>query len=143
MYNISLSYGTLFQVLEIKWFLILVSLYFSVLFETIKSLNQLLKSWLVDNFFENVNCSTEKHQLLDRQKYAAHVHHFVFEQLIKKVHLVEILSSFDLFCYLLNMWWASGILLLSRFFEQMNFKQMTIPHFFDVFSNAPQYFFWL
>jgi hypothetical protein len=43
----------------------------------------LLKSWLLNTFFENVNCSTEKHHLLNRQKNARRVPHFVFKQLKK------------------------------------------------------------
>jgi hypothetical protein len=58
----------------------------------------LLESRLLDTFFKNVNCSTQKvstarHkkcQLLDSQKYAVRVPHFVFEQMIKKVKLIEI-----------------------------------------------------
>ncbi len=56
----------------------------------------------------NLDCSTlfskmssarhKKHQLLDRQKYAVTVPHFVFKQLIKKVQLLKILSSWQNFC---------------------------------------------
>ncbi len=56
----------------------------------------------------NLDCSTllskmstarhNKCQLLDRQKYAVHVPHFVFEQMIKKVQLLKILSSWKNFC---------------------------------------------
>ena len=40
----------------------------------------------------------KKCQLLDRQKYAVRVPHFVFEQLIKKVQLLEYLSTWQNFC---------------------------------------------
>ena len=56
----------------------------------------------------NLDCSTlfskmssarhKKCQLLDRQKYAVRVPHFVFEQMIKKVQLLEISSSWQNFC---------------------------------------------
>jgi hypothetical protein len=53
---------------------------------------QLLESRLLDTFFEKVICSTEKCQLLDKQKYAVRVPRVNFEQLIKKVELLEISS---------------------------------------------------
>jgi hypothetical protein len=53
---------------------------------------QLLESRLLDTFFEKVICSKEKCQLFDRKKYAVRVPHVNFEQLIKKVKLLEILS---------------------------------------------------
>jgi hypothetical protein len=40
----------------------------------------------------------KKCQLLVRQKYAVRVPHFVFEQLIKKVRLLKIFSSWQNFC---------------------------------------------
>jgi hypothetical protein len=52
----------------------------------------LLESQLLDTFFEKVICSTEKCQLLDKKKYAVHVPRVNFEQLIKKVKLLEISS---------------------------------------------------
>jgi hypothetical protein len=48
---------------------------------------QLLKSQLLDTFFRNLDCSTEKCYLLDRKKYAVRVPLVNFEQLIKKVQL--------------------------------------------------------
>ncbi len=52
---------------------------------------QLLESWLLDTFFENVNCSTEKSRLLESGKTW-------FGQLIKKVKLLEISSRWQNFC---------------------------------------------
>ncbi len=53
---------------------------------------QLLESRLLDTFFEKVICSTEKCQRLDQKKYAVRVPRVNFEQLIKKVKQLEILS---------------------------------------------------
>ena len=53
---------------------------------------QLLESRLLNTFFENVICSTEKCQLLDKKKYAVRVPRVNFEQLIKKVKLLELSS---------------------------------------------------
>ncbi len=52
---------------------------------------QLLESRLLDTFFENVNCSTEKSRLLESGKTW-------FEQLIKKEKLLEISSRWQNFC---------------------------------------------
>jgi hypothetical protein len=52
----------------------------------------LLESRLLDTFFRNLDCSTEKCHLLDKKKYAVRVPHVNFEQLIKKVQLLKILS---------------------------------------------------
>ncbi len=46
----------------------------------------LLKSRLLDTFFEKVICSTEKCQLLNKKKYAVCVPRVNFEQLIKKLN---------------------------------------------------------
>jgi hypothetical protein len=44
----------------------------------------LLESRLLDTFFRNLDCSTEKWHLLDRKKYAVRTYIRTFEQLIKK-----------------------------------------------------------
>jgi hypothetical protein len=44
----------------------------------------LLESRLLNTFFKNVICSTEKRHLLDRKKYAVRVPSLNFEQLMKK-----------------------------------------------------------
>jgi hypothetical protein len=59
---------------------------------------QLLESRLLDTFFRNLDCSTEKCHLLNRKKYAVRVPHVNFEQLIKKVHLLEFSSRWQNFC---------------------------------------------
>jgi hypothetical protein len=56
------------------------------------SQGQLLESRLLDTFFEKVICSTEKCQMLDKKKYVVRVPRVNFEQLIKKVKLLEISS---------------------------------------------------
>jgi hypothetical protein len=50
---------------------------------------QLLESRLLDTFFRKLDCLTEKCHLLDRKKYAVRVPHVNFEQLIKKVQLLD------------------------------------------------------
>jgi len=52
----------------------------------------LLETELLNTFYKNLICLTEKCQLL-KKKYAIHVPHIVFEQLIKKVQLLKILSN--------------------------------------------------
>jgi hypothetical protein len=59
---------------------------------------QLLESRLLDTFFRNLDCSTEKCHLLDRKKYAVRVPRVNFEQLIKKVHLLEYSRRWQNFC---------------------------------------------
>jgi hypothetical protein len=45
---------------------------------------QLLEYRLLNTFFRNLNCSTEKCHLLDRKKYAVRVPRVNFKQLMKK-----------------------------------------------------------
>ncbi len=94
----------------------------------------LLESRLLDTFFKNVICSTKKRHLLDRKKYAVRVPRVNFEQLVKKLHLLEFSIYIYLyqfifliyFCHLLEQCRAVEILVSSSFFEQMNFEQMTL-----------------
>ncbi len=123
-------------------------------------LNALLQISFFDRrIWEGVNCSNldcsiifPKCYLLDKKKYAVQIYHFVFKQLIKKVQLQNFWdrkksknwhdmygilfwfsNSFNLFCYLLNICRAIAILMMSSFFEQMNFEQMTISQEFNIF----------
>ncbi len=57
----------------------------------------LLESRLLDTFFKNVICSTKKRHLLDRKKYAVRVPRVNFEQLIKKLHLLEFRADDKIF----------------------------------------------